>query len=29
MNSGRYEACMGIRLPSLIDEVSRLADDYV
>ena len=29
MNSGRYEACMGIRLPSLIDEVSRLADEYV
>ena len=29
MNSGHYEACMGIRLPSLIDEVSRLADEYV
>jgi dTDP-4-dehydrorhamnose reductase len=29
MNSGRYEACMGIRLPSLINEVSRLADEYV
>jgi dTDP-4-dehydrorhamnose reductase len=29
MNSGRYEACMGIKLPSLIDEVFRLADDYV
>ena len=29
MNSGRYEACMGIRLPSLIDEVSRLAYEYL
>jgi len=29
MNSGRYEAYMGIKLPSLIDEVSRLADEYV
>ena len=29
MNSGRYEAFMGINLPSLIDEVSCLADEYV
>ena len=28
MNSGRFEACMDIKLPLLVDEVYRIADQY-
>jgi dTDP-4-dehydrorhamnose reductase len=29
MNCGRFEACMGIKLPLMIDEVCRIADEYM